>query len=117
MSIGDKSPRREKPSTWRQFATYFDPESGLQLTIDKGGSTFSPRIRFEHKKNGTISSYGRITPDFESNLDEFHPLRSLAEGLERLVERAEKDLVAEAKRDQEAFLKRHATNTKKQLKR
>lgn len=117
MSDEDRPPGREKASSWKLFSTHYDAESGVQLTIDKGGCTYSPRIRFEHKKNGTFSSYGRVTPDFKENLDEFHPLRAIVDGLLRIIDEAEPALRAEAKKDQEAFLKRRdrSSSAKKKI--
>lgn len=107
---GQNSSRPERTEDsdthWKRFKDYHHKESGVHISFDKSGSTYSPSIGFEHSRGGYITRHGRIMPNFQHDIADFKPIRFIIEALTALEEEINKDLREESAKDKARYLQR-----------
>lgn len=111
MSDAERSGGHENQNRhydWKEFGSYRDDRSGIQLIMRKGGGTFCPRIGFIHTKTGEFTSFGRITPDYNKDLSAVEAIDYIIEGLQRLRDQVNPAVRTQMLEDQRAFKERKA---------
>jgi len=107
---GQNSSRPERTEDsethWKRFKDYHHKESGVHISFDKSGSTYSPSIGFEHSRGGYITRHGRIMPNFQHDIADFNPIRFIIEALTALEGDINRDLREESAKDKARYLQR-----------